>query len=231
MAAWVFPRAGNSPPALRQSTSPLKVWRALRDAVGTRLGPRRRCWDAGTPLTPTKPPPPGGRIRLSGGRRPARAASAPNCALGSEDAGAALPSAPTLCPRRVRGGRRGRAGPFTGREAAPGGRCPSCRGTIRPTHDSDPASGWRRPPKTQPRLREPLASPPSSPPHSTRAPGNLGTLGEVGAAAHPASQRGWRRRRTQEEGGAGREGSSPPPRPPGNLTLLDPSEGLCSRRG
>lgn len=200
-----FPRSGNSPPALRRSPSSPKVWRALRDAVGSRLGPRRRCRDAGAPLTPAEPPPLGGRIRFSGGPRPARAASAPNCALRSEDAGAALPTAPTLRPGRVPGGRRGRAGPLAGREAAPGGRCPSRR-AIGPVHDPDPASGRRRPPEWQPRLREPRAPPPRSPPHSTRAPGNFGAFSEVGAAAHPASPRGWRRRRTQGGGRSREEG-------------------------
>lgn len=103
-----FPRSGNSPPALRGSPSP-KVWRALWDAVCSRLGPRRRCRDAGAPLTPAEPPPPGGRIRFSGGQRPARAASAPSW-------GRALNSAHSASPVSAR------------REARPG-RSPLCAGS------------------------------------------------------------------------------------------------------
>lgn len=230
MAAWGFPRAGNSPPALRRSPSPPKVWRALWDAVGDCLGPRRRCRDAGAPLTPAEPPPPGGRIRHSGGRRPAPAASAPNCALGSEDAGAVLPTAPALRPRLVRGGRHGQAGPLAGREAAPGGRCQSCRRTIRPTHDSDPASDRRRLPEPQPKLWEPRASPPDSPLTPHAHPATWGRLVKLARPPTRPLEEDGGGGGLRDEGGAGRKGSSPPiPPPPGSLALLDPSVGLCSR--
>lgn len=199
----------------------------MRSAPGK--GPRRRCRDAGSPLTLAEPPPPGGRIRLSGGRRPAQAASAPNCAPCSGDAGAALPTVPTLPLWRLRGGRRGRDGPLAGREAAPGGRSSSRRRMIGTIHDPAPASGRWRPPEQQPRLPEPRASPPRSPPHFTRAPCNFGKLSEVGAAAHPASWRGWRRRRTQREGRSRERTQRPHPTPPlGSLGLQDPSASLCS---
>lgn len=201
---WVFPVQGTPSRPTLIPPHP-KVW----DAFGARLGPRRRCRDAGAQLTPAEPPPPppGGRIRLPGSQSPARAASSPSCALRSEDAGAA-----------VRGGRRGGAGPLAGREAEPGGWGPSRR-TGGPSRHPNPVRG-RRPPEPQPRLREPLASPPRSPPHSTH---DLATWGRSVKLA--ASQRGWRRRRTHG-GGRSREGAaltSPlPPEPRSPRPLCQP---------
>lgn len=183
-----FPRSGNSPPTLRRSPSP-KVWRVLWDAVGSRLGPRRRCRGHGRPTYP-------GRAFSSRRadqilRRPASSAGSirPKLSPRLRRCWGRAPTSAHSAYRRVCGGRHGWAGPLAAREVAPGGRCPSPQ-EIDSAHYSDPASCRWRAPDPQPRLRESCAPPLRSPPHSTRVPGNLGTFSEVGVAAHPASKRG-----------------------------------------